>query len=68
MATKKQKRMAGEAKQRERDAAHEAEVQRRKVIAGRRLARKAKRIAEQERHAQNVKATSVLRQATMKEA
>lgn len=66
MATKKQKRLAGEAKQRERDAAHEAQIQRRKAIADRRLARKAKRLAEQERHEQNVQATNRMRQAASK--
>lgn len=61
MATKKQKRLAGEARAAERDAAHAAEIERRKVIAKRRTDRRLKREAEQERRAQNIAATKAIR-------
>lgn len=59
MASKKQKRLAGEARQREMDAAHEAEIERRKVTARRRAERRYKREAAQERAAQEEKARRV---------
>lgn len=61
MTSKKQKRLAGEARAAERDAAHQAEIERRTRIADRRAERRMKREAEQERHAQNLEATRKLR-------
>lgn len=67
MATKKQKRLAGEARQAERDAAHEAEIQWRIQAARKRAKRRAQRQAEQERRAQNIKAARRIHGAAAKE-
>lgn len=56
MTTKKQKRMAAEARQAERDAAHQAEIKQRALDAERRMKRRMKREAAQERAAQEAKA------------
>lgn len=61
MATKKQKRLAGEARAAERDAAHQAEIERRKKIAQKRHDRRLKREAEQQRRAQNIEAAKRIR-------
>lgn len=56
MTSKKQKRLAGEARQRELDAAHEAQIAQRAQTARNRAARRAKREAAQERAAQDAAA------------
>lgn len=61
MTSKKQKRLAGEAKAAERDAAHEAQIERRKVAARKRAQRRAKREMEQERTARNIEAAKRIR-------
>ena len=61
MTTKKQKRLAGEARKREADAMHEAEIAARKAAADARARRRAERDAEQARQASRLKAINALR-------
>lgn len=68
MATKKQKRLAGEARAAERDAAHQAEIKRREQVARRRAERRLQREAAEQRRAQNIAATKRLRGGAVKEA
>lgn len=63
MATKKQKRLAGEARAAERDAAHQAEIKARMDAAQKRKERRMKREAEQERRAKNIEATKAIRRS-----
>ena len=61
MTTKKQKRLAGEARAREADAAQQARIEQRKRVAELRARRRAEREAAEARREQNIKATKLLR-------
>jgi hypothetical protein len=61
MTTKKQKRLAGEARAMERDAAHEAAIKERARIADARKRRKEQRAMRQARQASTVAAVSKMR-------